>query len=106
VNEELRGLFEQDQADRRAGPVDAGVQERDQRRRQRLEALRAAGVLRTAEDHYHAAMLLQHGETLADAWRAHELAGRAAALGSAPARWLAAGDGSPRPAAGGAPGLP
>jgi hypothetical protein len=99
VNEELRGLFEQDQADRRAGPVDAGVQERDRRRRQRLEELRAAGVLRTAEDHYHAAMLLQHGETLADA-------GRAAALGSAPARWLAAGDGSLRPAAGGAPGLP
>jgi hypothetical protein len=66
------------------------MQERDRSRRRRLEALRAAGALRTAEDHYHAAMLLQHGETLDDARRALELARRAAALGSAPARWLAA----------------
>jgi hypothetical protein len=90
VNEELRELFQQDQADRRAGPPDAAMQERDRARRRRLEALLAAGALRTAEDHSHAAMLLQHGETEADARRAHELAGRAAALGSAPARWLAA----------------
>jgi hypothetical protein len=90
MNEELRALFERDQADRRAGPPGAALRERDRARRRRLDALLAAGAVRTPEDHYHAAMLLQHGETPAEVWRAHELAGRAAALGYRPGRWLAA----------------
>ena len=82
-------LFEADQADRHAGSLDLVT--RDRERRQRLDELFAEGAVRTAEDHFHAAMLLQHGGALDDYRRAHELASRAAELGHGmSARWLAA----------------
>jgi TPR repeat protein len=101
ASEELRALFEEDQADRRA------LFEKDQANRrqaidpeemiscdagrlQRLEHLIAEGALRDPDDYFHAAMLLQHGPNRAHYQRAHELAMRAAELGSQPARWLAA----------------
>ncbi len=111
MNAEVRALFEQDQADRRAGPVDPDVQRRDRARRLRLEELIAAGALQVPEDSYHAAMLFQHAnprlsvergpdgeiramhadaDSVRSVWRAHELARRAAAAGHRPARWLAA----------------
>jgi hypothetical protein len=49
-----------------------------------------AGAAETAEDFFHAAMAFQHGDELADYWRAHELALRAAELGHETGRWLAA----------------
>jgi hypothetical protein len=90
VNQELRGLFDEDQADRRSQlPVD--LAERDQRRRRRVEQLLAEGIVVDPDDLFHAAMVLQHGADRAHYLRAHELAKRAADLGSTrPSRWLAA----------------
>jgi TPR repeat protein len=89
MHEELRAIYEQDQADRMgAPPVD--VLERDRARRERVEAIVASGVLQTADDYFHAAMIFQHGERPEDPWRAYELAQRAAALGHMAGRWLVA----------------
>ena len=92
---ELAALHEADQADR-SGPmyrIDFEVLlERDSVRRERVRALIAAGAARTARDHYHAAMVLQHGHDTADFRLAHELARRAVALDSTDrrARYLVA----------------
>ena len=89
MNEELRALFEADQADRHG--MNDDLARRDLERRARLDELLAAGAVRSAEDHFHAAMLLQHGYALDDYRRAHELALRAHELGHGmSARWLAA----------------
>src|ERR671932_1680617 len=93
ANEELRHLFERDQEGRRGGLSPWRVARLlwgDWRRRRRLRQLIASGALRTGEDCYHAAMLLQHSPHLADYWRAHLLAQRAVQLGYPPARWLVA----------------
>jgi hypothetical protein len=55
-----------------------------------VHALIDAGGLVEPDDYYHAAMVFQHGVGLADYWRAHELALKAADLGYRQARWLAA----------------
>jgi len=62
---ELRTLFEADQADRRT-LADGKLSQpelnvRDIQRRQRLEELVADGVLISSDDYYYAAYLLQHG---------------------------------------------
>jgi len=89
MNQELRALFEQDQADRDGG-LRPDARARDDRRRRQVEALIAAGGLRDPEDYYHAAMVFQHGTKPAHYLRAHELASRGAELGVREARWLAA----------------
>jgi hypothetical protein len=90
VNQELRGLFDEDQADRRS-QLPADLAERDQRRRRRVEQLLAEGTVADPDDLFHAAMVFQHGADRAHYLRSHELAKRAADLGSTrPARWLAA----------------
>lgn len=90
-NPALAEMYAQDQADRR-GVVAWGAQTdaRDGERRRRVREMLSAGAIRTAADHYHAAMVLQHGDTPADFMRAHELARAAERMGSVPARWLAA----------------
>jgi|GEM_PF-701469 len=89
-NEELRRIHDEDQADRR-GQVHPDIWARDRARRGRVEELFAAGAIRTAEDHLHAALVFQHGDRLEHYWQAHELAMRAVELGHGPpARWLAA----------------
>jgi TPR repeat protein len=90
VNRRLRELFEQDQADRAGEWLRLGTGERDQSRRAEVEALLDAGAAAEAEDYYHAAMVLQHGDRRDHYRRAHELARRAAELGHQPGRWLAA----------------
>jgi len=90
VNEELRRLYEADQADRTGDGLPSDLRERDRARRQRVTELLDAGAAETGEDHHHAAMVLQHGEDLADYLRAHELALRSADLGYRRGRWLAA----------------
>jgi TPR repeat protein len=52
--------------------------------------MRAAGLIQTAQDYYHAACIFQHGDEPEDAWQAYELALEAARQGHRPARWLAA----------------
>ncbi len=87
MNTELQTLYEQDQADRSVffEQLDTEqlqqVQERDRARRQRVEELIRSEALQAGEDYFHAAMVFQHGETLDDFWRAHELVKRGAELG-------------------------
>lgn len=90
MHQELRALYEEDQADRR-GEFPADLDERDQCRRRRVEQLLAQGAAADPDDLFCAAMVLQHGADRAHFLCAHELAKRAAELGSTrPARWLAA----------------
>lgn len=87
----LASLYEQDQEDRRGVVAwTAETDARDAARRRMVRALLAGGHVRTAADHYHAAMVLQHGDVPADFQLAHELATTAERMGSEPARWLAA----------------
>lgn len=92
-NPELAEMFRQDQSDRTTQPIDwEAVEQRDRERRERAQALMTEGRLRTAADHYHAAMLFQHGGD-SDSYRlAYALATVAAT--QAPDRrgyrWLAA----------------
>ena|SRR5439155_1578759 len=95
MNTELQALYEEDQADRQAfEQLDHEqlqlVLQRDRARRQRVEELVEREALQTAEDYFHAAMVFQHGETLDDFWRAHELVRKGAELGHPNCRWLSA----------------
>ncbi len=99
---ELRALYEADQADRTPGTAPQDwhkVEERDQSRQARVQALLEAGAAKTARDYYHAAMVFQHASTPEGIQLAHELAMIAACLGGGGgergeddknARWLAA----------------
>ncbi len=89
MNQELRELYEQDQAERK-GPLSPELMERDRKRRQRVEELLDSGSVVSADDYFHAAMVFQHGEKLEDYWKAHELARKAAEQGHTAGRWLAA----------------
>jgi hypothetical protein len=94
-NPELERLFQEDQADRRAGPSEIdwnALHRRDTARRGRVGAIIQAGGARTASDFYHAAMVFQHGDTCADFRMAHRLAHTAAVMDPADeqALWLAA----------------
>ena len=77
-NLELRELYEADQAARTGPDLNyAALAEGDAKRRARLDELRASGAIVTADDHFHAAMLLQHGDSPEDYNDAHELAKKA-----------------------------
>ncbi len=94
-NDELRSIFEQDQADREgivgAGEADwSAMAARDKGRRERVTELLATGAVETGADHFHAAMVLQHGDTLASYRQACELAATARRLGDHRGAWLAA----------------
>ena len=95
MSQELRDLFRADQQERTNHP-DYGtpeywsLRERDAERRKRLAGIIEAGGLKEPEDYYHAAWILNHGESLEEIWQAHVLAMRSLALGFGRARWLAA----------------
>lgn len=90
-NPALAELYRQDQDDRRGVVIwTAEMDARDAQRRRMVRGLLAGGHARTAADHYHAAMVLQHGDGPDDFQRAHELARTAERMGSEPARWLSA----------------
>ena len=81
-NEALRQLFETDQQDREPDwaslPPDSlmAFMQRDAEHLLQVKALRDAGEVRTAEDHYHAAMIFHHapGDDTTHFQRAYELA--------------------------------
>ncbi|HWT03492.1 MAG TPA: hypothetical protein VN256_24795 [Pyrinomonadaceae bacterium] len=95
MSSELHELFHADQADRANHP-DYGtpeyrlLRERDTERRKRLEGIIESGGLKEPEDYYHAAWILNHGESVEEIWQAHILAKKAAEFGFRRARWLAA----------------
>lgn len=95
VDARLLELYEADQADRTPGPggIDwTVVSPRDRVREAEVLERVEAGAPKVADDWYHAAMIMQHGEGEAPIERAHAWALRAVELDPdhASARWLAA----------------
>jgi len=93
TNARLAALFEADQAARGAGTIDwEEVSKRDQARRTEVLSIIKGGELHTAADYYHAAMVLQHGESSSNL----RVASSVACLGSVldpndkDIRWLSA----------------
>ena len=73
-NDSVRALYETDQSERKAQQPDfARMNKNDQDRRARVLKLLQASQLKTAEDYYHAAMIYQHGASLADIRLAYSL---------------------------------
>src|SRR5262249_26306337 len=95
INRELYEMFREDQADR-AGSMKgidwSKVKPRDDARRAAVKRILAAGGVKVSADYFHAAMVLQHGDTSEDYDMAHKLAGRAAELdpNNGTAKWLSA----------------
>ena len=95
MNSELESLYEADKKERVHQPkVNTSeykaMRTRDQERRARVMEIVAANELDTAEDYYHAAQIMHHGDTPEDARNAYLLALRASQLDHRPARWLTA----------------
>lgn len=91
-NPALSALRQADRADRSTGEPDWKViRERDQERADAVRAEFEHGMVRTANDYQHAAMILQHGEGPEDYRLANALATIAATLEPSPFnRWLSA----------------
>ena len=92
-NPTLAELFAADQSDRADGPVDSQMLERDSERRQQVLQQLSSGRVRTAADHYHAAMVFQHRESADDFRTAFSLATVSMRLdprADNPAKWLSA----------------
>jgi hypothetical protein len=94
-NPELLTLYEADQADRALPPERIDwrvVGPRDAQRLARVKQLVRTGGLHSADDFFHAAMVLQHGPLPDDTDEARRLALRAVELDPAQeqAKWLAA----------------
>lgn len=95
-NPELERLYNEDQADREAGPnadIDwQAVSKRDAERRARVREIVDKGGATTSMDYYHAAMVYQHGTEVPEYDEAHRLAVKAVELDpeNGKAKWLAA----------------
>ena len=80
---ELCRLAEDDQKDREA-PIDwARTNARDAQRREAVLAVLRGAPLKTSGDHFHAALVMQHGRSWEDYAAAHLLATRALQLAPA-----------------------
>ena len=95
MNNELLSLYKADKHERLNQPkVNTpeykAMRGRDLERRERVMEIFAANELHTAEDHYHAAWIMNHGDMPDDARNAHMLALRSSDSGYRAARWLAA----------------
>jgi hypothetical protein len=95
MNNELASLFKKDKHERidqpkAKTPEYKDMRARDLQRRERVMAIAAANGLQIAEDYYHAAQIMNHGDTIEDARNAHLFALLSSELGYRPARWLAA----------------
>ena len=90
-NPELRELFQADQG-ARTGQISPDLMVQDRQRRARVREIIDAGQMRSSADHFHAAMVFQHGEGPDDYKLAHELAKKAAELdpSNRTAKWLSA----------------
>ena len=95
TTDELRAIYEADQADRRftrdPTPEDwEGISARDAERQARVYELLRADQIMAAEDYYHAAMVLQHGDRDQDILMSHILSMAAAYRGDQRGQWLSA----------------
>ena len=92
-NAEIASIFSADQADRQKQPIDWKVVAlQDAARKNRVLELIKQGKICTANDHFRAAMVFQHGDSLDDIRSAFSLAQIAALLDPSlkQARWLTA----------------
>ncbi len=91
MNEELISLYKTDRHEHVNPPkVNKAMRRQDLERRERVMEIVEAEERDTAEDYYHAAWIMNHGDTPDDARHAHMLALRSSELGYRHARWLAA----------------
>jgi tetratricopeptide (TPR) repeat protein len=93
INVELYELFKQDQADRMQEQIDwEALRERDRQRHARVLQMLEEGVVKAADDLYHAAMILHHFDDSTSHRMARDLAQQAIVLDPASmrAKWLAA----------------
>jgi hypothetical protein len=87
---ELQEMYKIDQGVRMS-PIDFDkMRAVDSVHQQRLTRLLHDGKLSSGDDYYHAAMIMQHGETAEDTALAHILAINGALKGNLKARWLSA----------------
>jgi hypothetical protein len=95
----IHRLFIEDQQDRKSMENSAQspswqewerIAARDKQRRERVQALMAAGTLKTGRDYHDAAFIFQHGQTPDDYLLAHILAIAGIATGNQECRWIAA----------------
>jgi len=90
---ELAAMYAEDQAPRIRPSPDTdmkAVNAKNAEYRTRVEVMLAKGLLETAEDFYHAAMIYQHSDEMDDYLRAHALAMIAGYRGHDDGKWLAA----------------
>lgn len=90
-NPELLAAYLADRADRSGEMEDAeAIMRRDRSRRDVVRLSRDRRLIRTAYDHLHAALIMQHGDSAEDIALARDLARQAVALRPwlAEARWL------------------
>ena len=93
-NLRLQELFQDDQHDREkvydTAEALAELKGRDRDRIKRLYVMMELDEIKTKNDLYYGAVILQHGENAADFLTAHRMAAIAAILGHRTARWLMA----------------
>jgi len=95
MHNELLSLYKADRQERVNQPnvntsAYKAMRGRDLQRRERVMEIAGVGELHTPEDYYHAAWIMNHGDTPGDAKNAHLFALHSSELGYRPARWLAA----------------
>ena len=90
-NEELKALYEADQADRKSMDIDwSEIYPRDQARQKRVSELLESGQVRTSNDYANAAMVFQHGDDTIASGMAVEMMRKAVELDSSRNKWLLA----------------
>jgi len=95
MNDELLSLYQSDRQEHANQakvntPEYRAMRARDLQRRDRVLEVMAQSESFSAEGYYHAACIMNHGDSPEDAEYAHTLALRSSELGHRPARWLAA----------------
>ena len=95
MNEELLSLYKNDRQEHANQakvntPEYRAMRARDMQRRERVLGIMAQRETFSTEDYFHAAWIMNHGDTPEDAQQAYTFALRASELGHRPARWLAA----------------
>ena len=90
-NKELFRIYKSDQTDRSAEVVDWDkVAKNDKLRRERVNELLDAGLVRTSQDFHHAALIFQHGTNFLSYHKAMQLMKKAIEIDSTADKWLLA----------------
>jgi tetratricopeptide (TPR) repeat protein len=90
-NAELKIMYEEDQGARMTPDVDwKKLIKEDSMRQSRVDEMLRKNLVKSAKDHYHAAMIFQHGSDTTDSYKAVTLMKKAIALDSTINPWLLA----------------